>query len=77
METFEDISDELIIVGSRYGVLSDVLSPLYEKGDPIEQEKIKVTSGTGTLPPNMSLEIMELPKSFCYFNFSSYLCRQM
>ena len=37
----------------------------------------KVTSGTGTLPPNMSLEIMELPKSFCYFNFFSYLCRQM
>ena len=36
-----------------------------------------VTSGTGTLPPNMSLEITELPKSFCYFNFYSYLCRQM
>ena len=37
----------------------------------------KVTSGTGTLPPNMSLEITELPKSFCYFNFFSYFCRQM
>ena len=34
-------------------------------------------AGTGTLPPNISLEITELPKSFCYFNFSSYLCRQM
>ena len=45
METFEDISDELIIVGSRYGVLSDVLSPLYEKGDPIEQEKINEVLG--------------------------------
>jgi hypothetical protein len=45
METFEDISDELIIVGSRYGVLSDVLSPLYEKGAPIEQEKINEVLG--------------------------------
>ena len=35
------------------------------------QLSIKVTSGTGTLPPNISLEITELPKSFCYFNFFS------
>ena len=37
--------DELIIVGSRYGVLSDVLRPLYEKGTPIEQEKINEVLG--------------------------------
>ena len=34
-----------------------------------ERRQVLVTSGTGTLPPNMSLEITELPKSFCYFNF--------
>ena len=34
-------------------------------------------AGTGTLPPNVSLGVMKLPKSFCHFNLFSYLCRQM
>lgn len=46
MKEPETISDEIIIVGSRYGGLADVLTPLYEKGEPIEKENIKQVLGT-------------------------------
>ena len=36
-KTFE--TDELIIVGSRYGDLADILEPYYEKAQPIAPEE--------------------------------------
>lgn len=45
MEKQENISEEIVIVGSRYGALSDVLIPLFEKGEPIEQKNIKEKLG--------------------------------
>lgn len=40
------IKDELIIVGSRYGDLADVLNPLYETEEPIEPDHIKEVIGS-------------------------------
>ena len=40
------ITEELVIVGSRYGALTDVLKPYYEKGEPIEPENIKKVLGS-------------------------------
>ena len=34
------ITEEIVIVGSRYGDFADVLKPYYEKGEPIEPEDI-------------------------------------
>lgn len=41
MESLDALSEEIVIVGSRYGELSDVVKPIYEKGDPIEKGNIK------------------------------------
>ena len=42
----EDLNtDEIVIVGSRYGDLADVVTPFYEKGTPIEPEDIRKTLG--------------------------------
>lgn len=43
-KTFE--TDELIIVGSRYGDFNDVLRPYYEKAQPIAPEEIKTLLGS-------------------------------
>lgn len=40
------ITEELVIVGSRYGDLTDVLNPYYEKGDPIEPKAIESLLGS-------------------------------
>ena len=40
------ITEELVIVGSRYGALTDVLKPYYENGEPIEPENIKKVLGS-------------------------------
>ena len=40
------ITEELVIVGSRYGALTDVLKPYYENGEPIEPEDIKKVLGS-------------------------------
>lgn len=34
------LSEEIVIVGSRYGELADVVIPLFEKGEPINSENI-------------------------------------
>ena len=39
-------TDELIIVGSRYGDLADILEPYYEKAQPIAPEEIKTLLGS-------------------------------
>lgn len=46
MEQTNLITEELIIVGSRYGDLTDVLKPYYEKGIPIEPGNIKGITGS-------------------------------
>ena len=40
MENKREVSDEIVIVGSRYGDLADVVIPLFEKAEPIESENI-------------------------------------
>ena len=40
METTNTFSEEIIIVGSRYGALADVLNPLYKEGKAMEDEEI-------------------------------------
>lgn len=40
MENLDVLSEEIVIVGSRYGELSDVVIPLFEKGEPIKSENI-------------------------------------
>lgn len=40
MKNTESISEEIVIVGSRYGDLADVVIPLFEKAEPIEGENI-------------------------------------
>lgn len=40
METTNTFSEEIIIVGSRYGELAGVLNPLYKEGRPMEEEEI-------------------------------------
>lgn len=41
MENQSEFIEELVVVGSRYGDLADVVKPLYEKGEPIDQKDIK------------------------------------
>ena len=45
MNNEEANTDEIVIVGSRYGDLADVVTPFYEKGTPIEPEDIRKTLG--------------------------------
>lgn len=40
-----DSSEEIVIVGSRYGELAYVVNPLYEKGEPIKRKDIKKVLG--------------------------------
>ena len=40
MDITDTISEEIIIVGSRYGKLADVLNPLYKEGETIEEKEI-------------------------------------
>ena len=40
METKRELSEEIVIVGSRYGDLADVVKPLFEQAEPIEGENI-------------------------------------
>lgn len=40
MEKKDTISEEIIIVGSRYGELADILNPLYKEGETIEEKEI-------------------------------------
>lgn len=40
------ITEELVIVGSRYGGLADVLKPYYEKGEPIDTKNIEKLLGS-------------------------------
>lgn len=42
----EMISDEIIVVGSRYGYFADKLIPLFDEGNPIEVENIKKLFGS-------------------------------
>ena len=41
-----EVSQEIIIVGSRYGDLKDVLEPYYDEGKPIEPKDIKTLFGS-------------------------------
>lgn len=41
----ETQTEEIVIVGSRYGELADVVNPLYEQRLPIEPEDIKEKLG--------------------------------
>ena len=45
MDKQDSPSEEIVIVGSRYGALADVVTPLFEKGIPIEAENIKSVLG--------------------------------
>jgi hypothetical protein len=45
MNNEETQTEEIVIVGSRYGELADVVNPLYEQGLPIEPEDIKEKLG--------------------------------
>ena len=45
MDKKDTISEEIIIVGSRYGELADVLNPLYKEEKPIEEEEIQKMLG--------------------------------
>lgn len=45
MDKQDSPSEEIVIVGSRYGALADVVTPLFEKGVPIEAENIKSVLG--------------------------------
>ena len=44
-----DSSEEIVIVGSKYGELADVVNPLYEKGEPIEKKDIARLLGSETV----------------------------
>ena len=46
MEETNQITEEIVIVGSRYGDFTDVLEPYYEKGEPIEPKDIKRLLGS-------------------------------
>ncbi len=46
MEETNQIEQEIVIVGSRYGDFTDVLEPYYEKGEPIEPKDIKRLLGS-------------------------------
>ena len=43
------VTEEIVIVGSRYGDYTDVLKPYYEKGEPIEPEDIKTLLGSNVV----------------------------
>ena len=43
------VTEEIVIVGSRYGDFTDVLKPYYEKGKPIEPEDIKTLLGSNVV----------------------------
>lgn len=45
MNTQEPISDEIVVVGGRYGDYADVLKDLYEQNKPIEPEEMRKTLG--------------------------------
>ena len=45
MNVQEKSTEEIVIVGSRYGELADVLRPLYRQMAPMAQEDIKKTLG--------------------------------
>ena len=45
MNNMETHTEEIVIVGSRYGELADVVNPLYEQGLPVEPEDIKEKLG--------------------------------
>ena len=51
MESTEktESSEEIVIVGSKYGELADVVNPLYEKGEPIEKKDIARLLGSETV----------------------------
>lgn len=40
-----DTTEEIVIVGSRHGVLADIVKPLFEKGEPIKKKDIKKILG--------------------------------
>ena len=40
-----DTTEEIVIVGSRYGALADIVKPLFEKGEPIKKKDIKKILG--------------------------------
>lgn len=46
MEETNQITEEIVIVGSRYGAFADVLEPYYEKGEPLEPKDIKRLLGS-------------------------------
>ena len=48
-ETTNESSEEIVIVGSKYGELADVVNPLYEKGEPIEKKDIARLLGSETV----------------------------
>ena len=41
MDKQDSPSEEIVIVGSRYGALADVVKPIYETGTPIRENNIK------------------------------------
>ena len=43
----ENFSDEIVIVGTRYEQLADVVSPLYDKRKPINKKDIARVFGRG------------------------------
>lgn len=45
MNTQEPISDEIVVVGGRYGDYADVLKDLYEQNKPIEPEEMRKALG--------------------------------
>lgn len=45
MEKQDAVSEEIVIVGSRHGELADIVKPIYEKGDPIDERKISELLG--------------------------------
>ena len=45
MEKQDSITDEIVVVGSRHGGLADIVKPIYEKGDPIEEKDIRKLLG--------------------------------
>ena len=41
MDKQDSPSEEIVIVGSRYGALADVVKPIYETGTPIREDNIR------------------------------------
>ena len=45
MTNTDNVSEEIVIVGSQNGELADVINPLYRQGEPIKESDIRKAIG--------------------------------